>query len=75
MWIIEVTGDKPPGGNPPWKRLRRIKPETPQGDVEALLVELLDIYTAARATVTLDGIEVELLRTRRRRMVKRTFPT
>lgn len=73
MWIIEVTGDKPPSGNPPWKRLRRLKPETPQGDVEALLVELMGVYTAARATATLDGVEVEILRTRRMRSTKRTF--
>jgi hypothetical protein len=70
MWIVEVTGDAPPtGGNPPWKRLHRLKPETPESDVEAHLAELLGLHTAARATLG----DVEILRTRRGRMVKRTF--
>jgi hypothetical protein len=73
MWIVDVTGDKPANGNPPWKRHRRLKPETPQGDVEAFLVELQGQYTAARATTVLDGVAVEILMTRRGRSVKRTF--
>jgi len=74
MWIIEVTGDAPTaGGNPPWKRHRRLKPESPQADVEAFLVELLGLCTAARATTDLDGVAVEIMQTRRGRSVKRTF--
>jgi hypothetical protein len=64
----------PPPAHPPWKRFRRLKPETPQGDVEYFLAELLGMYSAARAMITLEGIEVEILRTRRGRMIRYKSP-
>lgn len=66
MWIIEVPGPKPAGGNPPWTRHSRLKPETPEGDIRLHLVELLGLHAAARAT--LGGVELLVTRRGRRRI-------
>ena len=61
MWIVEVPDQRPSrDGHPPWKRLRRLQPETPAGDVSAYLRELLGLHTAARAT--LGNVEVAATR-------------
>jgi len=61
MWVIEVPGPRPlGGGNPPWARHGRLKPETPEGDVQHHLVELLGLHTAARAT--LGGVDLRMTR-------------
>ncbi len=67
-WIIEVPGRSPVGGGrPSWVRHRRLKPETPEGDVRALLRELLGLHAAARATLG----RVEIVSTHRGQWVKR----
>lgn len=66
-WVVELPGPPFKDGHPSWVRHRRVKTETPEHEVRLLLAELLELHTAARAT--LGGVEIVL--TRRLVMVKR----
>jgi len=58
-WVVDVPGPKPEGGgNPPWRRYRRVPASAPEADVLELLKETCLLHSCARATR--EGVEISV---------------
>jgi hypothetical protein len=62
MWIVDVPGQRPDGGHPPWTRLRRLAGDVPEHDVLEYLKQLVPIHGSARAVQ--GGVEISVHRSR-----------
>ncbi len=58
MWIVDVPGPRPDGGNPPWRRLQRLPDHMPEADVLEFLKETTMLHRCARAIR--GGVEISV---------------